>query len=89
MLLIDWFKNLKWIRAIRSHDFLMNLTSQQADKIARLENIISKYERGSSDITRKLPPDLQGIFEAHRQAARQSINDAYQAELDYKRKLND
>ncbi len=87
--MFTWFNNLKWVMAIRRYDFLMETTRRQAATIGRLRDVIYKYEHGNPKIIQEIPADLRGIFEAHRHAARQSINDACAAEERYKRKLLD
>ncbi len=87
--MFNWFNNLKWVRAIRQYDFLIETTRRQAVDIGALKSVIHKYERGNPKITQELPADLRCVFETHRNAARQSINDACAAEERFRRKLLD
>jgi len=77
MWLIVWFKNLKWIRAIRDYDGLVNSV-----------NVGLKLQR-ECDRLKEENDQVRQVFHAHRTAAIQSIVEAHKAEQEYKRKLLD
>jgi hypothetical protein len=85
MRLLDWVKNLKWIRAIRSYDAnnedylkLSNLFVTQSKENKRLREEI--------DFLKEQIRQMQLVFHAHRSAAAQSIYEAAEAKKDYEQK---
>lgn len=92
MHLIDWFKNLKWIKAIRrykqvedNYNDLLEGYSLLVEENKRLRYKNEIYERAGLDIS-IMPPDQRSIFENHRRASLQAINDAYETRLKYEKK---
>ena len=79
MLLIDWFKKLKWIRAIRKYD----------ETLENYNILLSGYCHivNENKLLKEQNDQMRVVFQTHRAAAQQSIHEASEAKKKYEGKL--
>jgi hypothetical protein len=85
---IEWFNNLKWIRAIRDYDILINAMNDGLRVIESNKKLISTNTRLILECAKLKEENdqIRRVFAIHRRAAETSIEDASQARLEYEDK---